>query len=143
MLHTLSLLKSTYITAMILKNGCSSNTGFLQAYGHLVYAYTCKNHHVYGSFVQFTCALSYDIAICDVSAGCLTGPDDLHNLSTFEAIVPRNGIRNLYSRKLFCSMHSEESWVTCRGCHAPEVPEELGKYGEYQVRMYWRASKIR
>jgi hypothetical protein len=57
-------------------------------------------------FSFFTCAdfcdvVSYDVAVRDVSAGRLTGSDDLHHLTSSEAIVPCNGIRNLYSWKLF------------------------------------------
>lgn len=58
-----------------------------------------QKHHLYGSFLLRLCAvkLSYDIAVCDVSARCLAGPDDLHDLASFEAVVPRNGIGDLYS----------------------------------------------
>jgi hypothetical protein len=56
----------------------------------------------------FACAPSYNIAVCDVSAGCLTGSDDLHHLSSSETIVPCNRICNLYSWKLFGPLHFQQ-----------------------------------
>lgn len=61
--------------------------------------------------------LSYNIAVCNVSASRLAGSDDLHDLTSSEAIVPSNRIRNLYSWKLFDPMHSEKGRVTnFKGC---------------------------
>jgi hypothetical protein len=61
----------------------------------------------YFTFLLFSVS-SYNIAVCDVSAGCLTGPDDLHHLSSSETIVPCNRICDLYSWKLFGPLHFQQ-----------------------------------
>ena len=95
--HTLSLLRILLRNRhAILKNGFLKQYQFSPSkrMGMCVLCVTAK---ITLFLVPSVCVLSYNIAICDVSAGCLAGPDDLHHLPSFEAVVPRNGIRNLYS----------------------------------------------
>jgi hypothetical protein len=109
MVHMLNSREFTYITAMgsltwlLLRNMISPSIWSCM--------YTCKNHQIYGA-LHLIFLLLYNITICNISAGCLAGPDDLHNLSSSEAIVPCNRVRNLYSWKLFVPSHSEKKLVT-------------------------------
>lgn len=106
MLHTLGLLRIhlQYNSHAILQEWLlGSNTGFnfskqMGMCMHVMCITVKIAMFTVPSFF-FACVStwSYDVAIRDVSAGCLAGPDDLHDLSSCEAVVPCNGVGNLYS----------------------------------------------
>jgi len=117
MVHILGLLNSLTQQPLIVNSDCykailmSPSTWGMCSFKKWPYLWFSSSVHLRSD------VLSYNIAVCNVSASRLAGSDDLHNLTSSEAIVPSNRIRNLYSWKLFEPMHSEKGRVTnLKGC---------------------------
>ena len=103
----LLIVNSGYYKAILM----SPSTWGMCSFKKLPYLWSSSSVHLRSD------VLSYNIAVCNVSASRLAGSDDLHDLTSSEAIVPSNRIRNLYSWKLFEPMHSEKGRVTnLKGC---------------------------